>query len=146
RLPHVPEPIAEPDPPSVSAVHLARARLRAHRTRVTAIVTAVTAGTVVTLLVAAFMVYDAATSVLTPEDFQRLRPGQDQATVARVLPGRSRIDGPVSGEPARPPRADCRYYGTHANPFDASHSELFRLCFTDGRLVSKDFLPADRGP
>lgn len=146
RLPHVPGPIAEPDPPSVSAAHLARARLRARRTRVTAIVTAVTAGAVVSLLVVAFTVYDAVTSVLTPQDFQGLRPGQDQAAVARVLPGRSRIDGPVSGEPARPPGASCRYYGTHANPFDASHSELFRLCFADGRLVSKDFLPTGRGP
>ncbi|MBB4917665.1 ATP-binding protein [Streptosporangium saharense] len=146
RLPRVPGPIAEPDPPSISAAHLARARLRARRTRVTAIVTAVTAGAVVTLLVVAFTVYDAVTSVLTPHDFQGLRPGQDQAAVARVLPGRSRIDGPVSGEPARPPGASCRYYGTHANPFDASHSELFRLCFADGHLVSKDFLPTDRGP
>ncbi|MEV4096788.1 sensor histidine kinase [Streptosporangium saharense] len=146
RLPHVPGPIAEPDPPSVSAAHLARARLRARRTRVTAIVTAVTAGAVVALLVVAFTVYDAVTSVLTPHDFQGLRPGQDQAAVARVLPDRSRIDGPVSGEPARPPGASCRYYGTHANPFDASHSELFRLCFADGRLVSKDFLPTGRGP
>ncbi|MFF0579109.1 histidine kinase [Streptosporangium saharense] len=146
RLPHVPGPIAEPDPPSVSAAHLARARLRARRTRVTAIVTAVTAAVVVTLLVVAFTVYDAVTSVLTPHDFQGLRPGQDQAAVARVLPGRSRIDGPVSGEPARPPGASCRYYGTHANPFDASHSELFRLCFADGHLVSKDFLPTGRGP
>ncbi|MFF4412343.1 sensor histidine kinase [Streptosporangium sp. NPDC001559] len=146
RLPHAPGPIAEPGPVSVSATHLARARLRARRTRVTAIVTAVTAVTVVTLVVVAFMVYDAASSVLTPEDFQRLRPGQDQAAVARVLPGRSRIDGPVPGEPARPQGADCRYYGTHANPFDASHRELFRLCFSDGRLASKDFLPADRSP
>ncbi|MER7128104.1 sensor histidine kinase [Streptosporangium saharense] len=146
RLPHVPGPIAEPDPPSVSAAHLARARLRVRRTRVTAIVTAVTAVTVVTLLIVSFMVYDAVTSVLTPQDFQGLRPGQDQVAVARVLPGRSRVDGPVSGEPARPSGASCRYYGTHADPFDASHSELFRLCFADGRLVSKDFLPTDRGP
>ncbi|MEU1883118.1 histidine kinase [Streptosporangium sp. NPDC020072] len=146
RLPHAPGQIAEPGPVSVSATHLARARLRARRTRVTAVVTAVTAVTVVTLVVVAFMIYDAASSVLVPEDFQRLRPGQDQTAVARVLPGRSRIDGPVPGEPARPRGADCRYYGTHANPFDASHRELFRLCFAGGRLVSKDFLPANRSP
>ncbi|WP_271218991.1 sensor histidine kinase [Streptosporangium carneum] len=146
RLPRVPGPIAEPSPPSVSAAHLARAQRRARRTRVTAIVTAVTAGTAVTVVVAAFMVYDAATSVLPPAVFQGLRVGQQQAAVERVLPGRTRIDGPVPGEPPRQPGTSCRYYGTHPNPFDETHRELFRLCFMEGRLVSKDFLPADRVP
>ncbi|WP_424187285.1 sensor histidine kinase [Actinokineospora sp. G85] len=94
-----------------------------------------TAGTVVGVcggvLVCAlgYLVFDAASSVLRAEDFERVRVGQAQAEVERVLPGRTRDRDEEPG---------CRSYGTHANPFDGQRADRYRLCFGGGRLVSKE--------
>ncbi|MEU9835379.1 hypothetical protein AB0D67_27925 [Streptosporangium sp. NPDC048047] len=93
-----------------------------------------------------YTAYDAATSVLPPAGFARLRVGMEQAAAEALLPARTRIDGPAAGEPRAPSGARCRYYGTHADPFGARSGELYRLCFADGRLTGKDFLPAGRVP
>ncbi|WP_326820721.1 sensor histidine kinase [Streptosporangium sp. NBC_01756] len=145
-LPHTPGPARQAPLPSSSAVHLREARRRVRRTRVTAIAVALIAGAGATATVLGFMTYDAVTSVLSPADFGRLRVGQPEPAAGAVLPARTRIDGPAVGEPPVPAGAGCRYYGTRPDPFDALSRELYRLCFADGRLVSKDFLPADRVP
>ncbi|MFC5834500.1 sensor histidine kinase [Nonomuraea insulae] len=136
-LPRRPGPIV----PSTSAFHLDRARRRAHRSRFAAVTTAVAATATVAALLLGFMVYDSVTSALSPAVFDGLRVGQEEAAVQAVLPSRTRVDGGRAGEP---PGIRCRYYGTHPNPFDVVRGEMFRLCFRDGRLVAKDFLPHGR--
>nr|BFE52137.1 sensor histidine kinase [Saccharothrix mutabilis subsp. capreolus] len=95
----------------------------------------------IVLAVLSYLVYDAATSVLDPEYFARLRVGQPQSEV--VLPRRDRVDSP-DDVPPPPPGAACRHFSTHANPFDERRLDLYRVCFRDGRLVDKALLR--RGP
>lgn len=122
---------AEPEAPSTTGAY--RVRLHQDVRRSARRVIAVAAGVAVTVVAAVcgYVVFDAASSVLDPADFAGLTIGQDEASVARVLPGRTRVE-PV--DPA------CRYYSTHANPFDERHGDLFRLCFRDGVLTGKDLL------
>jgi hypothetical protein len=87
--------------------------------------------------VLAYMWFDAATSVLDPA---RIRPGAPIAEVAPLLPSRTRTDGP-GDVPPEPPGASCRYYSTHANPFDARGSDLYRLCVRDDRVVGVELVP-----
>ncbi|MEN3535293.1 histidine kinase [Microbispora sp. ZYX-F-249] len=119
---------------------LALARRRVRRTRLAAALVALAAAAGVAAFVLGFTVYDAATSVLPPAEFAKLRTGQAESEVAAVLPVRTRIDDPSWPEPPIPPGARCRYYGTNPDPF--RELELYRLCFAAGRLVSKAHLPA----
>lgn len=120
---------------------LEQARRRVRRARLAAVLVSLAAAAGVTAFVLGFTVYDAATSVLPPAEFARLRPGQAEAEVAAVLPARTRIDDPSWPEPPIPAGARCRYYSTHSDPFGDRGLELYRLCFAGGRLVSRDFLP-----
>uniref|UniRef100_UPI0031D543F2 sensor histidine kinase n=1 Tax=Saccharothrix mutabilis TaxID=33921 RepID=UPI0031D543F2 len=94
----------------------------------------------IVLAVLSYIIYDAATSVLDPEYFARLRVGQPQSEV--VLPRRDRVDSP-DNVPPPPPGAACRHFSTHANPFDERRLDLYRVCFRDGRLVDKALLRRD---
>ncbi|GAA2849668.1 histidine kinase [Streptosporangium fragile] len=150
RVPHVPGRVAATGeartaPPSRSAVRLAEERRRVRRTRLTAVAAALVAGTGVTAAVLGYMTYDAVTSTLRPADFERLRVGRELAEVRAVLPARTRVESPArtGPEPPAPAGAVCRYYSTHGNPFDGRRHDLYRLCFSGGRLASKDFLPGD---
>ncbi|MEU7480771.1 ATP-binding protein [Lentzea sp. NPDC042327] len=88
-----------------------------------------------------YMVFDAATSVLTPQQFDRAQPGQREDDLD--LPLRTRVDNPLGV--TAPPGTDCRYYSTHPNPFDGDRHDLHQLCFRDDRLVSKLWLARRSG-
>ncbi|MEV0676117.1 histidine kinase [Actinosynnema sp. NPDC050436] len=122
--------------------HRRRAELRVRRSarRTALLTTAVAVGIVAAVL--GYLVFDAATSVLDPADFQRLRAGQSESEVSAVLPARTRVDDP-GRTPPPPAGTSCRHYSTHRNPFDARRLDLYRLCFRDGRLVAKDLLARD---
>ena len=59
------------------------------------------------------------------------------------LPLRTRVDNPLGV--TAPAGTECRYYSTHANPFDADRHDLHQLCFRDDRLVYKQWLVRRRG-
>ncbi|WP_254126678.1 sensor histidine kinase [Amycolatopsis sp. CA-230715] len=122
---------AEPAAPATTGAHRTRMRQEVRRSARRAIAVAVGVAVGVVAAVCGYLVFDAASSMLDPADFAGLTIGQDEASVSRVLPGRTRV------EPADPA---CRYYSTHANPFDERHGDLFRLCFRDGVLTGKDLL------
>ncbi|WP_344419205.1 sensor histidine kinase [Amycolatopsis minnesotensis] len=122
---------AEPEAPTSTGAYRTRMRQDVRRSAKRAIAVAVGVAAAVVAAVAGYRVFDAASSVLDPAEFDRLAIGQDEASVARVLPGRTRV---APADPA------CRYYSTHANPFDERHGDLFRLCFRDGVLTGKDLL------
>lgn len=145
RLPHtVPPRIPPPGGPRTASrpveLDLALARGRVRRTRLAAALVCLAAAGGVAAFVLGFTVYDAATSVLPPAEFAKLRVGQAEPEVAAVLPARTRIDDPSWPEPPIPPGARCRYYSTSSEPF--GELELYRLCFAGGRLVAKTFLPS----
>ncbi|WP_208868479.1 histidine kinase [Microbispora triticiradicis] len=139
RLPNVTAPATDLPGPRPVALDLALARRRARRTRLAAVLVTAVAVAGVSAFVLGFMVYDATTSVLPPAEFAGLRVGQAESEVAAVLPARTRIDDPSWPEPPIPPGSRCRYYGVHPDPF--GEPRLYRLCFAEGRLVGKDFLP-----
>ncbi|GIH50177.1 Signal transduction histidine kinase [Microbispora rosea] len=145
RLPHtVPPRVPPPGGPSTASrpveLDLALARGRVRRTRLAAALVCLAAAGGVAAFVLGFTVYEAATSVLPPAEFAKLRVGQAESEVAAVLPARTRIDDPSWPEPPIPPGARCRYYSTSPEPF--GELELYRLCFAEGRLVAKAFLPS----
>lgn len=94
------------------------------------------------VLSAALMTWDirsARQSVLDPGDYARLRVGQDRETVRRLLPDRETRQRPVAGEP-RGEGISCAYYAMTADRFDDRSGDAYRLCFRDGRLMSKEAL------
>ncbi|WP_109639968.1 MULTISPECIES: sensor histidine kinase [Lentzea] len=96
---------------------------------------------VIAIGVPGYMVFDAVTSVLTPQQFARAEFGRHEDDLD--LPLRTRVDNPLGV--SAPAGAECRYYSTHANPFDSHRHDLHQLCFRDDRLVSKQWLARRSG-
>lgn len=86
------------------------------------------------LLVVTYRAADVATSVLPAETFDSLTIGDTRAAVVDALPLRTRTD--ATGIP-RPPGSWCEHYSTSA---DLLSADLYRLCWVDGKLTSKDLL------
>jgi signal transduction histidine kinase len=124
RLPHV----APPPSPPARPLHIARRRVR--RSLVVAVATPVAIAALMSL---AYYPFAASGSVMDSATFDALRIGQPRADLP--LPGRQVRKAP--DEPA-PPGATCEYYSDGNFPMA---SATFRLCFRDGRLISKDRLP-----
>ncbi|MFE7463321.1 sensor histidine kinase [Streptomyces sp. NPDC057499] len=144
-IPHAPPADRPPAPPRTARPAPAlppehhRARGRVRRALVLA---AVLPLVVWAVLSAALMVWDvrsARQSVLDPGDYARLRVGQDQEAVRRLLPDRETRQRPVAGEP-RGKDIACAYYAMTADRFDDRSGDAYRLCFRDGRLLSKEAL------
>jgi signal transduction histidine kinase len=113
--------------------------LRKSARRTVLITSVVCAG--IAIGVPGYMVFDAVTSVLTPQQFERAQLGQNEDDMD--LPLRTRVDNPLGV--TAPPGTECRYYSTHPNPFDGDRHDLHQLCFRDDRLVSKQWLARRSG-
>ncbi|WP_033290298.1 sensor histidine kinase [Amycolatopsis jejuensis] len=143
RLPHDAAPAPEPDDEVVgqAARELELARRSVRWSLVQAIVVplllfgVVLGGAGVTFLV------QWSTSELSPEDYARITVGTPRADFAALLPKRQRSARPYP-EPPQPPGATCEYYGTGRSWVDGEYA-AYRLCFADGKLVSKDFYSED---
>ena len=123
-------------PPAVEAAR--RVAIGAvRRSRSTAVRGIAAAFAVSVLLVSAYRVADAATSVLPADTFDALTTGTERAAVEHVLPMRTRTDG--TGIPP-PLGAWCEYYSVAVDPFGTSAADLRRLCWADGVLVGKDLV------
>ncbi|MEV5137952.1 histidine kinase [Streptomyces syringium] len=84
-------------------------------------------------------------SVLTPAAYAGLRVGAPYADVEPVLPDLTVTDPPADRAAVPPPPgAQCRYYRSTGELFVSV--DHFRLCFRDGRLVSKLAVPRAGGP
>ncbi|MGW7690799.1 sensor histidine kinase [Streptomyces asiaticus] len=114
-----------------------RARRRLGRTLLAALMVPLVAGA---LLIGALRVWDtlkARESVLAPDDYARLRIGQDRDRIARYLPERQTGHRPTAAEP-RGTDIVCEYYAMTADPFDDRSGDVYRLCFRLGTLMSAD--------
>ncbi|MFD5826675.1 sensor histidine kinase [Lentzea sp. NPDC060358] len=124
--------------PRTTPTHVRRERteeeIRKSARRTVLITSVVCAG--IAIGVPGYMVFDAVTSVLTAQQFEQAAIGRDEEELD--LPLRTRVDNPLGV--GTPEDAECRYYSTHANPFDSTRHDLHRLCFRDDRLVSKTWL------
>lgn len=84
--------------------------------------------------------YTTTSLALDPADFTRMQLGQSRTQLEAWLPpARMSESLPVVPEPPIPDGASCEYYRTSANPFNLSN-DLYRLCFDEDRLVSKNLL------
>ncbi|MFB7913206.1 sensor histidine kinase [Streptomyces sp. NPDC056061] len=143
RLPHTP-PAHRPtavrrvEAPALPQEHR-RARSRARRALATAIVLPLVAWAVLSAALMGWDIRSARQSVLDPGDYARLRVGQDRDTVRRLLPERETTQRPIAGEPMER-GTTCEYYAMTADRFDDRSGDAYRLCFRDGRLLSKEAL------
>jgi signal transduction histidine kinase len=76
------------------------------------------------------------TSELPGGAYERMRVGQSRAELN--LPERQRAARPVRGEPPPVPGAVCEYYGAGRSWLNDDYA-AYRLCFTDGKLVAKNW-------
>ncbi|MFB7052757.1 sensor histidine kinase [Streptomyces vinaceus] len=90
---------------------------------------------------AVYLAWQLTTGVLPPSRFDELEPGRSRTELARLLPDRAFPYPPDHARSApRPPGAACEFYRSGRDLFD--QVDLYRLCWTDGRLVAKDTLDA----
>ncbi|MEU8813201.1 histidine kinase [Actinoplanes sp. NPDC048796] len=138
RIPHTPGP-----PPVIPQADQAlpeehrRARRRVGRSLVVAVMVPLVLGGLLSGALAGWETLSAAQSVLDPGDYARLRVGQDRSEVERVLPRRQTRYRPVTAEPAGE-GLTCQYYAVTADRFDDRSGDVYRLCFRDGVLASRD--------
>ncbi|WP_228182761.1 sensor histidine kinase [Streptomyces anulatus] len=143
RLPH--QAPAQPAPrPAGGGVSPApaqyrRARRRVHRTLLTALAAPLAAGAVLLAGVGMWETVAASRSVLDPGDYARLRVGQDRSDIRKVLPDRQAVERPAGAGPEER-GVTCEFYAMTADRFDDRSGDAYRLCFRDGRLVSRDAL------
>ncbi|MEV1038458.1 histidine kinase [Streptomyces sp. NPDC050204] len=125
-------------PPALPPEHR-HARSRARRALAVAVVLPLVAWALLSAALMAWDIRSARLSVLDPGDYARLRVGQDRESVGRLLPDRETTQRPVAGEP-KGEGITCRYYAMTADRFDDRSGDAYRLCFRDGRLMSKEAL------
>ncbi|WP_254667817.1 sensor histidine kinase [Streptomyces griseus] len=143
RLPHRPTTRRPAETYTVPAPELpsehAHARSRVRRALATAVVLPLTAWAVLSAVLMGWDIRSAQMSVLDAGDFARLRVGQDRDEVQRVLPERQTTQRPVAGEPTGR-GITCQYYAMTANRFEDRSGDAYRLCFREGRLLTKETL------
>ncbi|MGW5867646.1 sensor histidine kinase [Streptomyces sp. NPDC055239] len=117
--------------PTTSAreLELARVQIRRRLTQAVLAPLAVLAG--ILLLMIPLSLISSVWSVLDRDVYEGLTTGEPRGEVESRLPQFTR-DGPPDGTPATPRGQDCTYYNTRFMSSDG-----YRLCFADGRLVSK---------
>ncbi|RKS73521.1 signal transduction histidine kinase [Actinomadura pelletieri DSM 43383] len=122
---------------SESARHLADERRRVRRGLITAIAVPTGLMSVIGAIMVGYYIYVTLNSVLPPADYAALRLGTAQATVQTTLPPMQAMGTRELRERVpEPAGAVCRYYRPDANLLGINH--YYRLCFTDGRLTSKN--------
>ncbi|XUT58691.1 sensor histidine kinase [Streptomyces sp. G9] len=119
-----------------------RARRRARRTLLTALTVPLAAGAVLLAVVGTWETVAASRSVLDPGDYARLRVGQDRSEIEKVLPDRQAAaqDEQHERQKRQERGVTCEFYAMTADRFDDRSGDAYRLCFRDGRLVSRDAL------
>ncbi|WP_329155528.1 histidine kinase [Streptomyces anulatus] len=143
RLPHhapaqpAPRPVGGGVSPAPSQYR--RARRRVHRTLLSALAAPLAAGAVLLAGVGMWETVAASRSVLDPRDYARLRVGQDRSDIRKVLPDRQSVERPAGAGPEER-GVTCEFYAMTADRFDDRSGDAYRLCFRDGRLVSRDAL------
>ncbi|MFB7256673.1 sensor histidine kinase [Streptomyces nojiriensis] len=127
---------------SESAERLAAVRRTARR-RTIAACAAPAAAAAFFVPAAAYLAWQLTTGVLPPSRFDALEPGRPRAELGHLLPARAFPYPPDHARSApRPAGADCRFYRSGRDLLD--QVDLYRLCWSDGVLVAKDTLEANR--
>ncbi len=130
-----PDPAAAP-PGSETGRLRSRAGARASRSLVTALVVPAALGALVLGAAFSTLWWVGAESVLPPQDYEHLSVGAPVDRVETILPRFEYPPDSVEDPPPAPGGADeCRYYLVYQ---ENGLPPVYRLCFTDGVLVSKE--------
>jgi signal transduction histidine kinase len=123
---------------STSAQALALARRDVRRTLIHAVTIPLALFGVLLAVSGIAFLYQWNSSELPAAAYDRMRVGQARADLAPQLPEHQRAARPTRGEPRPAPGAVCEYYGTGRSWLDNDYA-AYRLCFADGKLVSKNW-------
>lgn len=123
---------------STSAQALALARRDVRRTLIYAVTIPLALFGVLLAVSGIAFLYQWKSSELPAAVYDRMRVGQARADLAPQLPEHQRAARPTRGEPPPAPDAVCEYYGSGRSWLENDYA-AYRLCFTDGKLVSKDW-------
>ncbi|WP_326659011.1 sensor histidine kinase [Streptomyces sp. NBC_00385] len=150
RLPHSgPAHGTEPAPPAghVEAPVSLGARQQAQRRVRRSLVTAVAVPALATVAVGVLMVSYSSRNLdrmtLDAETYDGLRNGQTWERLRDQLPSQQVRVGADTEQPPKPARASCTFYRAESSGYFSLRSEVYRLCFTDGKLVAKALLRED---
>ncbi|MFI6964507.1 sensor histidine kinase [Streptomyces sp. NPDC050255] len=150
RLPHSgPAHGTEPAPPTgpVEALVSLGARQQAQRRVSRSLVTAVAVPALATAAVGVLMVGFSSRTLdrmtLDAETYGGLRIGQTREELRDELPSQQVRMGDGTVQPPQPARATCRFYRAGSSGYFSVRSQVYRLCFTDGKLVAKALLRGD---
>ncbi|MFF9077985.1 hypothetical protein ACF1BP_37350 [Streptomyces sp. NPDC014735] len=92
---------------------------------------------------AVYLAWQLTTSVLPPSLFDELATGRPRAELAPLLPARACPYPPDHARSApRPPGVRCEFYRSGRDLLD--EVDLYRLCWSDNTLVTKDTVPASQ--
>jgi len=132
------DPEAEPDPPVMpteSTQVFDRTRRRVRHGLRTAIAVSIAVGGGVAVIGLGLQLVVGLDNTLAPDDYDRLRAGEQHRSVERVLPPFQLVDVPPKAMAHPPEGAVCEYYWSTRQSEDGL---VFRLCFDEDRLVVKD--------
>ncbi|MFD7501424.1 sensor histidine kinase [Streptomyces sp. NPDC059850] len=135
RLPHTPP---ERTVPAARQEHR-QARHRIRRVLIAAVMVPLVTGAGLSAALLGWDWVTASRAVLDPDDFARLRVGQDRSEVERVLPDRQLAHHPSAAEPEGR-GITCEYYAMTADRLDDRSGDAYRLCFRGDVLVARDAL------
>ncbi|MFD3687893.1 sensor histidine kinase [Nocardiopsis sp. NPDC058631] len=131
------DPAGDPSGPGASETRraLTEARGRARQRLVAAVAVPVALGAGAVLAGFALLWWIGTSSVLPPERYERISVGDDRALVERELPRFAYPRQSVDNRPPDPAGSECSYYLVR---YENGLPPVYRLCFADGVLVSKD--------
>ncbi|MEU8890600.1 histidine kinase [Streptomyces sp. NPDC048442] len=136
RLPLAGTPLPLTPKSPVAATELHRARTHVRRGLVQAIVAPAALVAVLGALMLVYQEYGASRSVLTPDQYDRVKVGRHRTALEPLLPDHP-LDGPPAGIGPEPAEADtCTYFRTDRYRL----TPVYRLCFTAAVLTSKDLV------
>ncbi len=139
QLPHNASPRPSGNEPSESARQHDRARLQMRRDVTMGIAGLGVLALVMVLGQGAIYLRNGMRAELGPERFGELTVGSHRNELAPLLPEQEAVrDG--SGDRPPPSSQWCEVYGSHRNVLHVDY-RVYRLCFDQERLVSKEVLP-----
>ncbi|MEU1469786.1 histidine kinase [Streptomyces sp. NPDC005761] len=149
RLPHSSTGTAQSPGPAdggglpgapVSAKARQRAERRVRRSLVAVVAVPVAATAAVTVLMVGYFSRTYESMTLDTDTYRGLRQGQKWEDLRSQLPDQQVNPRSAVKGPSIPEQASCRYYRADGSGLFSMGSGVYRLCFTDGQLVTKDEL------
>ena len=90
-------------------------------------------------MVLGYFTFATVAPVISPQDYARVQVGMSVADAERHLPPVQMLDAPRTVLP-EPAGASCRYYEATVSFF--ARDDVYRICFVDGTVRSKDVILA----